>query len=166
MTSETGFHGRLLAAIVATATALAAPLNAAPSRPNIVLIYADDLGYGDVGCYGATAVKTPNIDRLTREGLRLTDAHCASATCTPSRYSLMTGQYAWRKPGTGILPGNASLIIPPGTPTLASTLKAAGYTTGVVGKWHLGLGTGDLDWNGDIKPGPLELGFDYCFLIP
>ena len=134
--------------------------------PNIVLIYVDDLGYGDVGCYGATAVKTPHIDRLAKEGLRFTDGHCSSATCTPSRFSLLTGQYAWRKPGTGILPGNASLIIPPGTPTIASTLKTAGYQTGVVGKWHLGLGTGDLDWNGDIRPGPLEIGFNYCFLIP
>lgn len=136
------------------------------TKPNIVLIYIDDLGYGDTGCYGATAVKTPHIDRLAKEGLRFTDGHCGSATCTPSRYSLMTGEYAWRKPGTGILPGNASLIIPPGTPTLASMLNAAGYATGVVGKWHLGLGKGDLDWNGPIEPGPLEIGFDYCFLIP
>ena len=154
-----------LAVLMAVAVLAIAPsLHAA--TPNVVLIYVDDLGYGDVGCYGATAVKTPHIDRLAKEGLRFTDGHCGSATCTPSRYSLLTGEYAWRKPGTGILPGNASLIIPPGTPTLASTLRGAGYTTGVVGKWHLGLGTGDLDWNGDIKPGPLEIGFDYCFLIP
>jgi arylsulfatase A-like enzyme len=139
---------------------------AADARPSIVLIYADDIGYGDLGCYGATAVKTPHLDRIAREGLRFTDAHCGSATCTPSRFALLTGQYAWRKPGTGILPGNASLIIPPGSPTLASVLKAGGYKTGIVGKWHLGLGAGDLDWNGDIKPGPLEVGFDYCFLIP
>lgn len=136
------------------------------SRPNIVLIYTDDLGYSDVGCYGAKAVKTPYIDRLAKEGLRFTDGHCSSATCTPSRFSLLTGEYAWRKPGTGILPGNANLIIPPGTPTIASTLKTASYTSGVVGKWHLGLGQGDVDWNTDIKPGPLEIGFDYCYLIP
>jgi arylsulfatase A-like enzyme len=154
--------------IAALACCLAGLLHAADpvARPNIVLIYIDDLGYGDVGCYGATAVRTPHIDRLATEGLRFTDGHCGSATCTPSRYSLLTGEYAWRKPGTGILPGNASLIIPTGTPTLPSTLKSAGYATGVVGKWHLGLGSGDLDWNGPIKPGPLEIGFDYCFLIP
>jgi len=139
---------------------------AAAERPNIVLIYIDDLGYGDVGCYGATRVKTPHIDRLAKEGLRFTDGHCSSATCTPSRYALLTGQYPWRKAGTGILPGDAPLIIPPGTPTIASTLKAAGYQTGVVGKWHLGLGSGDLDWNGEIQPGPQEIGFDYCFLVP
>jgi arylsulfatase A-like enzyme len=158
--------GIFVAVVVAATIYVASSSAAEPSRPNIVLIYADDIGYGDLGCYGATGVKTPHLDRLAREGLQFTDGHCGSATCTPSRYSLLTGQYAWRKPGTGILPGNASLIIPPGTPTLASTLKSAGYATGVVGKWHLGLGTGDLDWNGDIKPGPLELGFDHCFLIP
>jgi arylsulfatase A-like enzyme len=144
---------------------------AAEAKPrNIVLIYADDLGYGDVGCYSATKVKTPNIDRLARGGLRFTDGHCTSATCTPSRYSLLTGEYAWRKKGTGILTGDAGLIIEPGRPTLPSVLKQAGYTTAVVGKWHLGLGKGGegnkVDWNGDVKPGPLEIGFDYAFLIP
>lgn len=138
----------------------------AANRPNIVLIYADDLGYGDLGCYGATKVKTPNIDRLASQGLRFTDAHSSSATCTPSRYALLTGEYPWRKKGTGVLPGDARLIIEPGRPTVASVLKQAGYATGVVGKWHLGLGGKDLDWNGEIKPGPLELGFDTCFLIP
>ncbi len=138
----------------------------ASDRPNIVLIYADDLGYGDVGCYGATKVKTPNIDRLAREGLRFTDGHSSSATCTPSRYALLTGEYAWRKPGTGVLAGDAPLIIPPGRTTLPAMLKRAGYATGVVGKWHLGLGDGAIDWNGEIKPGPLEIGFDYGFIIP
>jgi arylsulfatase A-like enzyme len=137
-----------------------------PSRPNVVFIYADDIGYGDLSCYGATRVRTPNLDRLAASGLRFTNAHSTSATCTPSRYSLLTGEYAWRRPGTGVLPGNASLIIEPGRPTLASMMKQQGYTTGVVGKWHLGLGAGNLDWNGDIKPGPLEIGFDYSFLIP
>jgi arylsulfatase A-like enzyme len=133
---------------------------------NVVLIYADDLGYGDVGCYGATRVSTPNIDRLAREGIRFTNAHSASATCTPSRYAMLTGEYAWRRKGTGILPGDARLIIEPGRVTLASLMKRGGYKTGVVGKWHLGLGAGELDWNGEIRPGPLEIGFDYCFLIP
>jgi len=131
-----------------------------------VLIYADDLGYGDVGCYGATNVATPNIDRLARQGIRFTNAHSSSATCTPSRYSMLTGEYAWRRKGTGILSGTAPLIIQPDRTTLPSLMQKAGYTTGVVGKWHLGLGTGNLDWNGPIKPGPLEIGFDYCFLIP
>ncbi len=145
-----------------TAGAMAAP----PARPNIVLIYADDVGYGDLGCYGAKAVKTPNLDRLAARGLRFTDAHSSSATCTPSRYSLMTGEYAWRRKGTGVLPGDARLIIEPGRYTLPAMLRKAGYRTGVVGKWHLGLGQGKLDWNGEIKPGPLEVGFDTAFLLP
>ena len=135
-------------------------------KPNILLIYADDLGYGDLGCYGATLVKTPNIDRLANEGLRFTDAHSTSATCTPSRYSMLTGEYAWRKRGTGVLSGNAPLIIEPGRATMASGLQKVGYKTGVVGKWHLGLGRAGMDWNSEIKPGPLELGFDYSFLMP
>lgn len=145
---------------------LAVGLSPQAAPPNIVLIYADDLGYGDVGCYGATRIKTPHIDKIAAEGLRFTDGHSPSATCTPSRYALLTGEYAFRKKGTNILPGNAALIIEPGRPTMASILKIAGYATGVVGKWHLGLGSGDLDWNGDIKPGPLEIGFDYAFLMP
>lgn len=156
------FAVALFIAVVLTNGAAAA----ATERPNIVLIYADDLGYGDVGCYGATAVKTPSLDRLANEGLRFTDAHSAAATCTPSRYAMLTGEYAWRKKGTGILPGDATLIIEPGRPTLPSMLRAAGYRTGVVGKWHLGLGSDRPDWNGELKPGPLEIGFDECFIIP
>jgi arylsulfatase A-like enzyme len=141
----------------------------APSRadtPNVVIIYADDIGYGDVGANGATTVKTPNVDRLAAGGLRFARAHSAAATCTPSRYSLLTGEYAWRKPGTGVLPGDAALIVEPGRQTLASVFKGAGYATGVVGKWHLGLGSGQVDWNRDISPGPLEIGFDEAFLLP
>ncbi len=148
---------------------LLAPTSASSQRqPNIVLIYGDDIGYGDVCCYGASSVSTPNVDRLAREGLRFTDAHSAAVTCTPSRYAMLTGEYAWRRKGTGVLPGNATLIIEPGRTTLQSVLKRAGYATGVVGKWHLGLGSppGGPDWNGEIRPGPLETGFDYCFLIP
>jgi arylsulfatase A-like enzyme len=139
---------------------------AAQSRPNVVLIYADDLGYGDVSAYGATRLKTPHIDRIAREGLRFTDAHSPAATCTPSRYAMLTGEYAWRKPGTGVLPGNAALIIEPGRPTLPGVFKGAGYTTGVVGKWHLGLGpAGGPDWNGEIRPGPADVGFDSAFIM-
>jgi hypothetical protein len=130
-------------------------------RPNILLIYADDLGYGDLSCYGATKIKTPNIDKVASQGLRFTNAHATSATCTPSRYSMMTGEYAWRKKGTGIAPGNASLLIDTAKLTLPAIFKNAKYNTAIVGKWHLGLGTGDgPQWNSEIRPGPLELGFN------
>lgn len=160
---------RFLKSVGLAAAATVVPIRgeaAERKRPNVVFIYADDLGYGDVGCYGATKVATPNIDRLAREGIRFTNAHSPSATCTPSRYAMLTGEYAWRRKGTGILSGTAPLIIEPGRTTLASLMQRAGYRTGVVGKWHLGLGAGDLDWNGEIKPGPREIGFDSCFLIP
>ncbi len=144
-----------------TANAQATQIN----KPNIVIVYVDDLGYGDVGCYGATAVKTPNVDFLAANGLQFTDAHCTAATCTPSRFSLLTGSYAFRN-NAAILPGDAPLIIPPGTPTLPGMLQDAGYTTGIVGKWHLGLGDGNPTWNGTLKPGPLEVGFNYSFIVP
>ncbi|AMV35954.1 sulfatase family protein [Planctomyces sp. SH-PL62] len=147
-----------LAILLTTSAAPAAP-------PNVVVIYADDLGYGDVGAYGAKAGLTPNLDRLAREGLKFTDAHASSATCTPSRYAILTGEYPWRKQGTGVLPGDAKLIIEPGRTTLATVFRDAGYRTAAVGKWHLGLGDGSLDWNGAIKPGPLEVGFDECFIM-
>ena len=136
-------------------------------KPNVILIYVDDLGYGDLGCYGATKIKTPALDRLAASGIRFTNGNSTSATCTPSRYALMTGQYPWRKKGTGVLPGDAALIIPPGTKTLPVIFQDAGYTTGIVGKWHLGLGTTvTKDWNKEIKPGPNEVGFDYSFIFP
>jgi len=137
------------------------------AKPNIVLIYTDDLGYGDVNSYGSSAIATPNIDYLAKKGVRFTNAHSTSATCTPSRFSLLTGKYAWRKEGTGIAPGNAPLIIPVNTTTLPGMLQKAGYNTAVIGKWHLGLGDEKgADWNGKITPGPLEIGFNYSFLIP
>ena len=155
-------------ALALPAALLLAALSAeAAEKPNIILIYADDLGYGDVGCYGATAVKTPHVDRLATEGLRLTGGYSAAATCTPSRYALMTGEYAFRKKGTGILPGDAAMILPTGRATLPSILRKAGYATGIVGKWHLGLGAGGalIDWNGEIKPGPREAGFAESFIM-
>jgi arylsulfatase A-like enzyme len=139
---------------------------AVSSHPNIVIILADDLGYGDVSCYGATRVKTPSVDRLASEGLRFTDAHSSSSTCTPSRYALLTGEYPWRKKGTGILPGDAKLIIQPDRNTLPAMLQKAGFKTGAIGKWHLGLGDREIDWNSPIAPGPREIGFDYSFIMP
>lgn len=137
------------------------------SRPNVVVIMADDMGYGDLSCYGATSLTTPNIDRLAAGGRRFTSGYCSASTCTPTRYSLLTGTYAFRHKGTGIAPPNASALIKPGTETIASLLKRGGYRTAVIGKWHLGLGgEGGPDWNGDLKPGPLEIGFDHCHLLP
>ncbi len=144
---------------------LTAPALLSAATPNVLLLYADDLGYGDVSCYGSKMISTPNIDRLAASGLRFTDGHASAATCTPSRYAMLTGEYAFRKKGTGILPGDAQLIIEPGRTTMASVLKRAGYRTGVIGKWHLGLGSGSMDWNGKISPGPLEIGFDHCYIM-
>ncbi len=135
------------------------------NKPNIVVIYIDDLGYGDVSSYGATAVSTPNIDRLAYNGIKFTDAHSSAATCTPSRYSLLTGEHGFRIKAD-VLKGDAPLLISTNKPTLPKMLKKAGYATGVVGKWHLGLGDGNIDWNSDVTPGPSEVGFDYSFLLP
>lgn len=137
----------------------------ASTKPNIILIYTDDLGYGDISANGAKAVQTPNIDQLAASGLRFTDAHSTAATCTPSRFSLLTGNYAFRSKAA-ILPGDAPLLFKPGTSTVATMLQQNGYATGVVGKWHLGLGNGTIDWNGKIGPGPEAIGFGYSFLIP
>lgn len=157
---------KLKTGLLSLVIALAVSPVFAQQRPNIVIIYTDDLGYGDVSAYGASALKTPNIDRLAREGVRFTDGHFAAATCTPSRYALLTGEYAWRRPGTDILRGDAALIIEPGRTTVPSMLKQAGYTTGVVGKWHLGLGPkGGPNWNGDVAPGPNDVGFDSSYIM-
>ena len=138
----------------------------AAEKPNIIVIMADDLGYGDVSCYGAKAVQTPAIDQLAREGVRFTSGYCSASTCTPTRFSLLTGTYAFRQKGTGIAPPNGPAIIKPGTETLPAILKRAGYATAVIGKWHLGLGDPAPDWNGKLKPGPLDIGFDHAFLLP
>jgi arylsulfatase A-like enzyme len=137
------------------------------AKPNIVFILADDIGYGDLSCQGANHVKTPNLDRLAEQGCRFTDAHSPASTCTPTRRAFLTGTYSWRqKPGSSIAPGDAALTITPGTATVASLLKSAGYRTGVVGKWHVGLGgEGGPEWNAEIKPGPLEIGFDSAFIM-
>ena len=141
-----------------------------PARPNIVFIVADDLGFGDLGCYGATRISTPNLDRLAASGVRFTSGYAPSSTCTPTRYSMFTGEYAWRQSAkkTGILPGDAPLCIEPGRLTMPEALRRAGYHTGAIGKWHLGLGDGRtrVDFNGEIKPGPSEIGFDYYQIIP
>ena len=157
-------QGRLIAAV--------APAAVQPRKdaPNVVLIFADDLGYGDVGCYGATKVQTPNIDRLAAEGRRFTDAHSASAVCTPSRFGLLTGQYPIRGAGGkglwGPAPITSPLLIDTETLTLADVFKSTGYETAVFGKWHLGFGTGRNDWKESLRPGPQDLGFDYYFGMP
>ena len=160
----------------------------ASSRPNIVFILADDLGYGDLSSYGATRIQTPNIDRLADQGVLFTDAHSPSSVCTPTRYGLLTGRYCWRTWLTrSALSSDAPLLIEGDRPTVASLLQSAGYYTACIGKWHLGFGReddyakhregqgepnswrsrkGGPNWNGELKPGPLEVGFDYYYGIP
>lgn len=140
---------------------------ASQQKPNVVIIYGDDVGFGDVGAYGSKMIPTPNIDRLAKEGLLFTDGHCAAATCTPSRFSLLTGIHGFRH-GARVLPPNAPLIVPTDKLTLPKLFNKAGYHTAVIGKWHLGIGDGvtPVDWNGDVKPGPLEVGFKYSYLLP
>ena len=146
------------------ATLLVAPLAAVhasdtPARkPNVVLILADDLGYGDVSCYGATRIRTPNINRLAREGMKFTDAHTAASVCSPSRYGVMTGRSPWRLHRKG-----NSYSLEAGRMTLASLVKAQAYRSAAIGKWHLGYGP---EWESPLSPGPLEAGFDYHFGVP
>ncbi len=158
--------------LVTTLAALIGPAHAAtPSRPpNVVVILSDDVGWGDLGSYGATQTRTPNLDAFAKEGRRFTDAHSSASVCTPTRYSLLTGEYSWRRKAEGLNKGvanaDAPLLIPVGTDTLPGIMKKAGYRTGVIGKWHLGFGTSRPDYNKDLAPGPLEIGFDEFFGLP
>ena len=133
-------------------------------HPNVILIVADDLGYGDLSCYGAHRLQTPGMDRIANEGIRFTQGFCTAATSTPSRYSVMTGKYPWSNVDAKILPGNAALIIDTQKITFPKLMKQAGYVTGSVGKWHIGLGDGNVDWNKEVSPGAAEIGYDYSFI--
>ena len=133
---------------------------------NVVIVYADDLGFGDLSCYGSHQISTPNIDRLCENGLKFTNAYSTCAVCTPSRYSILTGCYPFRNKEAHILPGDASCIIGPKTDTIAKAFKRVGYHTGAIGKWHLGLsdGSSPIDWNKEINYTPLDCGFDESFM--
>lgn len=137
------------------------------SRPNVLLVYADDVGFGDLSCNGYGSVPTPHVERLAREGIRFTNAHCAASTSTPARYSMLTGEFAWRRPGTGVARGDAAAIIPASCYTMADLFRDCGYRTAVVGKWHLGLGsqTGAQNWNEEVRPNPADLGFGYSYIM-
>lgn len=136
-------------------------------QPNVIIILADDLGYGDLECYGAKNVSTPNVNRLADQGIKFTNTHAVAATSTPSRYSLLTGEYAWRRPGTDVAPGNAGMIIRPEMYTMADMFRNTGYRTAAIGKWHLGLGdkTGEQDWNAPLPSGLADIGFDYHYIM-
>ena len=139
----------------------------ASDKPNVIFILADDIGYADFGCYGAKQIKTPNLDKLARTGVKFTNAYSPASTSTPSRYALLTGEYAWRA-GAHILPGDAPLLIDTQKNNLPKTFQQAGYRTGIVGKWHLGLGSREnkVDFNKTIVNGPKEVGFDYSYIFP
>lgn len=164
---NTAFHCILPLACFSGLAAHAGGPKQNTSKPNVILIYADDLGYGDLECYGAKNIETPHVNRLASEGIRFTNAHATAATSTPSRYSLLTGEYAWRKPGTDIAAGNAGMIIRPEQYTMADIFKSSGYATGAFGKWHLGLGdkTAQQDWNAPLPTALGDLGFDYSYIM-
>ncbi len=161
----------LMSTVACAATATnKAPENTTPTKsktPNVVFIYADDLGYGDLECYGAKNVQTPNVNRLAKSGILFTNAHATAATSTPSRYSMLTGEYAWRKEGMDVAAGNAGMIIRPEQYTMADMFKSVGYATAAVGKWHLGLGdkTATQDWNAPLPCALGDLGFDYHYIM-
>lgn len=157
-----------LAAQSGVAAAAASATTPPPAvRPNVVLIYADDLGMGDLSCYGATEIATPHIDSLSARGIRFANAYAPAATSTPSRYGMLTGEYAWRRAGTDVAAGDAGMIIRPERYTLADLFRNEGYRTAAVGKWHLGLGdkTGQQDWNAPLSCDPRDIGFDYYYIM-
>jgi arylsulfatase A-like enzyme len=147
------------------AVALTSCAESAPEHPNIIVILADDLGYGDVSAQGATTIQTPHIDKLANEGIRFTNGYATSATSTPSRYALMTGMYPWKNKDAKILPGDAPLIISTEQYTLPKMMQEAGYVTAAIGKWHLGMGAGNVNWNETVSPNANDIGFNYSTLI-
>ena len=157
----------LMLSVVPFAAMARVPKKPLPLRPNVIVILADDLGYGDLECYGAKGVHTPCVDALAQSGIRFTNAHAMASTSTPSRYAMLTGEYAFRKQGTDVAAGNAGMIISPEQFTMADAFRQAGYATGAIGKWHLGLGakTGEQDWNGIVSPSLEALGFDYHYIM-
>ena len=159
----------LLLGICASCSQKQEPPTEAKSPPNIVIILADDMGLGDVGAYNAASkAPTPSLDTLAATGMRFTDAHSPSGVCTPTRYGLLTGRYSWRtNMKKGVLKGYSPLLIQPDRSTIGSMLQARGYTTAVIGKWHLGLGNEEVtDYTQPLSPGPNDVGFDYFFGIP
>lgn len=165
--SPIGTLSLALASVCTTAYVQASHSNDEDALPNVIFIYADDLGYGDLECYGASNVQTPNVNRLAEHGIRFTNGYAAASTSTPSRYSLLTGEYAWRRNDTGIARGDAGMIIKPWQYTMADMFKSAGYVTAALGKWHLGLGekTGKQDWNAPLPAALGDLGFDYSYIM-
>ena len=170
-TGQRTFVLLVVAAFVHVGSACSRPGDSAGAGelPNIVFILADDMGYGDPGSYNpASRIPTPNIDALAAEGMRLTDAHSPSAVCTPTRYGVLTGRYAWRtRLKSGVLDGYSPALIEGGRLTVASLLQRHGYRTAIVGKWHLGLGpAGPTDYGQPLRPGPNAVGFEHFFGIP
>ena len=164
-------YGTLASALLPVVPACAKAKKGNPvdnrQQPNVIILYADDLGYGDLECFGATRVQTPNVNALAESGIRLTNVHAIAATSTPSRYGLLTGEYAFRHAGTDIARGNAGMIIRPEQFTMADAFKNAGYATAAIGKWHLGLGDrdGEQDWNAQLPMHLGDIGFDYHYLM-
>lgn len=163
------FTYSMAAALIAQETAVP---SSDPNRPNVVILYTDDQGYGDCSALNPEAkFATPNMDRIAREGIVFTDGHSAGAVCTPSRYALLTGRYAWRtKNKGGVLGADADCMIEDGRATIASLLRDSGYATAVIGKWHLGMqipGTrGNRDWSARVTDGPLQKGFETFYGLP